>query len=75
MIIGGMTEPAIQVGDLVVLASGGPEMTVQARSQHLAHCAWLVEGRLHQGTFEVADLLRLRSAGPASRAAGDAPAF
>ena len=63
----------LQVGDLVTPRGGGPEMTVQARSQNLAYCAWLADGRLHQGTFEVSSLRRLRSAGPASRAGGNAP--
>ncbi|MBC5783894.1 DUF2158 domain-containing protein [Ramlibacter sp. USB13] len=67
-----MSEEPIQVGDLVAPSAGGPEMTVQARSQNLAYCAWLVDGRLHQGTFEIAALRRLRSAGPASRAGPDA---
>lgn len=43
----------IQVGDVVSLRAGGPPMTVQARSLNLAYCAWQVEGRLYQGTFEV----------------------
>lgn len=68
MIIAPMSEPEIQVGDVVSLASGGPAMTVQARSQNLAYCAWLVGSRLHQGTFEVGSLRLLRSAGPRSRA-------
>jgi len=51
----------------VELLSGGPAMTVQARSQNLAYCAWMTEGRLHQGTFEIGSLRRLRSAGPAPR--------
>ena len=61
-------EQEIQVGDVVVSVTGGPEMTVQARSMNLAYCAWLSEGRLHQGTFEVGGLRRVRSAGPRSRA-------
>ena len=68
-----MSEEAIQVGDVVTPRAGGPEMTVQARSQNLAYCAWLAEGRLQQGTFEVSGLRRLRSAGPASRAGSDGP--
>ena len=46
----------IKVGDRVTLR-GGPVMTVQARSQNLAYCAWTNgDGRLHQGTFEVGNL-------------------
>jgi uncharacterized protein YodC (DUF2158 family) len=70
MIIGAVTDPGIQVGDVVVLVDGGPEMTVQACSQNLAYCAWLAEGRLRQGTFEIEGLRRLRRAGPASKAGG-----
>jgi uncharacterized protein YodC (DUF2158 family) len=72
MIIAAM-EHGIQVGDLVTPVAGGPEMTVQARSQDLAYCAWLVDGRLQQGTFDVAGLRRIRSAGPPSRTGRDAP--
>jgi len=68
-----MSEESIQVGDLVAQVAGGPEMTVQARSQNLAYCAWLADGRLQQGTFEIAGLRRLRSAGPASRATNETP--
>jgi uncharacterized protein YodC (DUF2158 family) len=51
-----VSEEVIQVGDVVALRAGGPPMTVQARSLNLAYCAWQVEGRLHQGTFEVSGL-------------------
>ena len=68
MIIAPMSsEAVIQVGDVVELASGGPAMTVQARSQDLAYCAWMADGRLQQGTFHVSTLRRIRSAGPAPR--------
>ncbi|MBK6006247.1 DUF2158 domain-containing protein [Ramlibacter ginsenosidimutans] len=56
-----MNEDGIQVGDVVELAAGGPAMTVQARSQNLVYCAWMTDGRLHQGTFETASLRRLRT--------------
>ena len=62
MIIRAVTEEAIQVGDVVVPVAGGPEMTVQARSQNLAYCAWLADGRLQQGTFEIGKLRRVRGA-------------
>lgn len=51
-----MVEDGIKVGDRVALRSGGPAMTVQARSQNLVYCAWTSEGRLYQGTFEVDSL-------------------
>lgn len=73
MIIGPMLQEDIQVGDVVELAPGGPAMTVQARSQNLAYCAWMHEGRLHQGTFDIGSLRRLRSAGPPSRSERSEP--
>ena len=50
---------AIQAGDTVTLRSGGPVMTVRARSQNLAYCAWTLEGLHHQGTFEIHRLRRV----------------
>jgi uncharacterized protein YodC (DUF2158 family) len=74
MIIAPMNDDSIQVGDVVELAAGGPSMTVQARSQNLVYCAWMSEGKLHQGTFETASLRRLRSGGtPARRQATSSP--
>lgn len=51
-----MVDDGIKVGDRVALRSGGPAMTVQARSQNLVYCAWTSEGRLYQGTFDVDSL-------------------
>ena len=62
-----MIDESIQVGDVVELAAGGPTMTVQARSQNLVYCAWMSDGRLHQGPFEMSSLRRVRSAGPRAR--------
>jgi uncharacterized protein YodC (DUF2158 family) len=62
-----MIDESIQAGDVVAFTSGGHAMTVQACSQTLVYCAWMAEGRLHQGTFEVASLHRLRRAGPRAR--------
>ena len=54
-----MANEGIKVGDRVTLR-GGPVMTVQARSQNLAYCAWTQgDGRLHNGTFEVSSLHRV----------------
>jgi uncharacterized protein YodC (DUF2158 family) len=55
-----VSEEVIQVGDVVSLRGGGPPMTVQARSLNLAYCAWKVEGRTYQGTFEVSGLRLVR---------------
>ncbi|HEY0824801.1 MAG TPA: hypothetical protein VGD76_13520 [Ramlibacter sp.] len=51
-----MADEGIKVGDRVSLRTGGPVMSVKARSQNLAYCAWKSDGRLHYGTFEVASL-------------------
>lgn len=51
-----VVEQGIQVGDRVSLRTGGPTMSVKARSQNLAYCAWETDGRLHYGTFEVGSL-------------------
>jgi uncharacterized protein YodC (DUF2158 family) len=53
---GSMVDDGIKVGDRVALRSGGPVMTVQARSQNLVYCAWTSDGRLFQGTFDVGSL-------------------
>lgn len=57
-----MVERRIQVGDTVVLKSGGPAMTVQALSMSLAYCAWSAAGHAHHGTFEVDTLDRVNQA-------------
>jgi uncharacterized protein YodC (DUF2158 family) len=54
-----VTEEGIQIGDRVSLRSGGPVMSVQARSQNLAYCAWKNDGRLYYGTFDVGSLHRV----------------
>lgn len=47
-------------------------MSVQARSQNLAYCAWSNDGRLHYGTFEVGSLRLVPESPDAdSRAAGE----
>jgi uncharacterized protein YodC (DUF2158 family) len=62
MIIAAMQQDEIQAGDTVELKSGGPVMTVRARSQNLVYCAWTADGRLYQGTFEIGSLRRVRAA-------------
>jgi uncharacterized protein YodC (DUF2158 family) len=51
-----VAEQGIQVGDVVSLRTGGPTMSVKARSQNLAYCAWHKDGLVHYGTFEVGSL-------------------
>lgn len=70
MIIAAMQTDGMQAGDTVELKSGGPVMTVRARSQNLAYCAWTADGRLYQGTFEVGSLRRVRAAEPPPPASG-----
>ena len=41
-----------------MLGSGGPLMTVQARSQNLAYCSWFEEDVARHGTYEIASLVR-----------------
>lgn len=62
-----MNDDGIQAGDVVALAAGGPAMTVQARSQNLVYCAWMADGSLHQGTFEIESLRRLHPGGLRAR--------
>jgi uncharacterized protein YodC (DUF2158 family) len=61
----------IQSGDTVVLKSGGPVMSVQARSQNLAYCSWFDGGILHHGTFAV-DALQPDAVAPAAAALREA---
>jgi uncharacterized protein YodC (DUF2158 family) len=65
-----MMEEGIQAGDVVTLKDGGPAMTVQARSQNLAYCAWMRDGQLQQGTFEIANLRRVVASGQPAREGG-----
>lgn len=67
-----MAEQGIKPGDLVSLRTGGPTMSVQARSQNLAYCAWNRDGRVHYGTFDVASLRVVEDqASPPPKAADD----
>jgi uncharacterized protein YodC (DUF2158 family) len=66
-----VAEQGIKVGDLVSLRTGGPTMSVQARSQNLAYCAWSKDGRFHYGTFDVASLRLVEDGGAARPAAAD----
>jgi uncharacterized protein YodC (DUF2158 family) len=73
LIIVPVSEDSVRVGDIVELRNGGPAMTVQARSQNLAYCAWPREGRLHYGTFEVGTLRCVRSAPRARDSSSERP--
>lgn len=66
-----MAEQGIKIGDLVALRTGGPTMTVQARSQNLAYCAWNRDGRVHYGTFDVLTLQRVEDCTSARPSAAD----
>jgi uncharacterized protein YodC (DUF2158 family) len=45
-----------QVGDIVKLKSGGPEMTVKERVTSGYHCQWFAGKKLESGTFPEAGL-------------------
>jgi uncharacterized protein YodC (DUF2158 family) len=50
----------LNVGDLVVLRSGGPVMTVEGvgMDRESAYCAWFSGKKLEHGSFNVATLER-----------------
>jgi uncharacterized protein YodC (DUF2158 family) len=62
------TEGSYTVGDLVVLKSGGPVMTVYeiSPSGTNVNCNWFVGGKLHHGNFPMSILepARQKKAGP-----------
>ena len=43
-----------KVGDVVVLKSGGPRMTVESVANEVAHCVWFEKTKKHEGNFNVA---------------------
>ncbi|MBD2827055.1 YodC family protein [Xenorhabdus szentirmaii] len=50
-----------QKGDVVILKSGGPEMTIDSRDTYSQDvekykCFWFVEGNLQKDSFDVATL-------------------
>ena len=53
----------IQAGAKVTLLSGGPEMTVQARSLNLVYCSWEQDEEQRHGTFTL-DSIQLVSLAP-----------
>ncbi len=46
-------------GDIVMLRSGGPWMTVEDTEDGEVHCSYFVEGHLEHATFREEALLRL----------------
>ncbi|QKN82079.1 YodC family protein [Scandinavium goeteborgense] len=45
------SQPSFNVGDLVVLKSGGPEMTIKFVYQDEILCQWFAGKKLEQGRF------------------------
>ncbi|MDE2678748.1 MAG: DUF2158 domain-containing protein [Gemmatimonadota bacterium] len=56
-------------GDIVMLRSGGPWMTVEETEDGEVHCSYFVEGHLEHATFREEALLRLFEAEAAEEAA------
>lgn len=52
-------------GDIVMLRSGGPWMTVEDTEDGEVHCSYFVEGHLEHATFREEALLRLFEEEPA----------
>jgi uncharacterized protein YodC (DUF2158 family) len=46
----------IRAGDVVVLKSGGPDMTVESIEGLLARCVWFLSGELKRGNFPLSTL-------------------
>jgi uncharacterized protein YodC (DUF2158 family) len=59
-----------KVGDVVVLNSGGPEMTVEALSGDRVVCCWFNNGKNERAQFALAMLKA-----PAAKAAPRGPKF
>lgn len=58
----------ISEGDLVQLHSGGPIMSVESLAGSAASCMWFdPDGALHEATFEVRLLLKVRDWGVPNR--------
>lgn len=45
-----------KIGDVVVLRSGGPRMTVEKIDGTTAHCKWFEKDKQKQGAFDAAML-------------------
>ena len=64
-----MESEYLYAGDIVMLRSGGPWMTVEDTEDGEAHCSYFVEGHLEHGTFREEALLKLFEAEPAEELA------
>lgn len=42
----------LKVGDVVILKSGGPPMTVNCIHEQNVDCVWFMSGELKNGTFD-----------------------
>ena len=51
-----MTNQEIKVGDIVMLKSGGPEMTVIDKVENSFMCKWFHEGEVKKETFNSEEL-------------------
>ena len=43
---------ALKVGDVVILKSGGPPMTVNCIHEQNVDCVWFMSGELKNGAFD-----------------------
>jgi uncharacterized protein YodC (DUF2158 family) len=48
-----------QEGDIVVLKSGGPEMTVTEVFTDAVNCKWFAGSKLHGGHFNILSLVKV----------------
>lgn len=55
-------ENQFKVGDVVILKSGGPRMTVNNVSENGIECIW-IEGSYHRATFNSEVLEKYRATG------------
>lgn len=55
---------SFQTGDIVVLKSGGPEMTVDFIVDTDVTCNWFSDNKLHNETFNEASLKKYTPPGP-----------
>jgi uncharacterized protein YodC (DUF2158 family) len=48
----------IKAGDIVVLKSGGPEMTVKKIIDDKAECSWFEESKIQEHSFYLSEIKR-----------------